>query len=55
MGEGAGDPDGARQVFLGRQSVDARHEIRPKPQSDHDGPKMIRSARTTARHAISRP
>jgi hypothetical protein len=55
MGEGGGDPDGARDTAFGRKGIDARHEIRPKPQSDHDGPEMIRSARTTASHANSRP
>jgi len=54
MGEGAGDPDGAGHGFLGREGVDARNEIRPEPQSDHDGPEMIRETRTTTRHAIRR-
>ena len=54
MGKGGGDPDGARNAAFSRKGVDARHEIRPEPQSDHDGPEMIRSARTTTRHAIRR-
>ena len=54
MGKGGGDPEGARNAAFSREGIDARHEIRPKPQSDHDGPEMFRSARTTASHAIRR-
>jgi hypothetical protein len=55
MGKGSGDPDGARQGFLGRQSVDASDDVRPEPDREHDGAEMIRSSWTAARHAISRP
>jgi hypothetical protein len=54
MGKGGGDPEGARNAAFGRKGVDARYEIRPEPQSDHDGPEMFRSARTTTSHAIRR-
>jgi hypothetical protein len=55
MGEGGGDPEGARHAAFGRKGIDARNKIRPEPQSDHDGPEMIRETRTTASHANSRP
>jgi hypothetical protein len=54
MGEGGGDPDGARNAAFRCKGIDARHEIRPEPQSDHDWPEMFRSARTAASHAIRR-
>jgi hypothetical protein len=54
MGKGGGDPDGAGNAAFCRKGIDARHEIRPEPQSDHDGPEMIRETRTTASHAIRR-
>jgi hypothetical protein len=55
MGEGGGDPEGARNAAFSREGINARHQIRPEPQGDHDGPEMIRSARTTASHANYRP
>jgi hypothetical protein len=51
MGKKAGDPDGSRQGFLGRQSVDASDDVGPEPNRQHDGAEMVRETRTTARHA----
>jgi len=55
MGKKAGYPDGARQGFLGRQSIYASDDFGLEPNRQHDGAEMVRSSRTAARHAISRP